>query len=64
MDDAPQVYERPLTAVEPVGWIYERPIQLLKNIKATSRITRRGKPRRKDYGHDRNSPHTFTAGWD
>lgn len=53
MEDVLEVYERPLNGDEPVVCVDEKPIQLLKNIKSTSRIPRRGKPLRKDYEYKR-----------
>ena len=53
MEDVLATYERPLSAKEPVVCIDERPIQLLKNINATSRMARPGKPRAKDYEYKR-----------
>jgi len=38
---------------ERVVCLDERPIQLLKNIKPTSRLVRRGKPRKMDYEYER-----------
>ena len=53
MEDVLEVYERPLSSAEPVVCIDEKPIQLLGNVTSTSRMTRRGKPRRKDYEYER-----------
>ena len=53
MEDVLDTYERSLSHKEPVVCLDEKPIQLLKNINSTSRITRRGKPRRKDYEYKR-----------
>jgi hypothetical protein len=53
MEDVLATYELPLSYKEPVVCIDEKPIQLLKNINSTSRIVRRGKPRRKDYEYKR-----------
>jgi hypothetical protein len=53
MEDVLETYERPLTFKEPVVCLDEKPIQLLKNINSTSRMVRRGKPRRKDYEYRR-----------
>ena len=53
MEDVLEVYERPVNRDEPVVCLDEKPIQLLKNINSTSRIARKGKPRRKDYEYKR-----------
>jgi len=53
MEDVLATYEKPLSFLEPVVCLDEKPIQLLKNINSTSRIARRGKPRRKDYEYER-----------
>lgn len=53
MEDVLAAYEMPLSYKEPVICLDEKPIQLLKNINSTSRLTRRGKPRRKDYDYER-----------
>ena len=53
MEDVLATYERPLSYKEPVVCLDEKPIQLLKNINSTSRLTRPGKPRRKDYEYKR-----------
>jgi len=53
MEDVLATYERPLSYKEPVVCLDEKPIQLLKNINSTSRLTRPGKPRRKDYEYER-----------
>ena len=53
MEDVLATYELPLSYKEPVVCLDEKPIQLLKNINSTSRLTRQGKPRRKDYEYER-----------
>jgi len=53
MEDVLRTYELPLSFKEPVVCLDEKPIQRLKNINSTSRLTRRGKPRRKDYEYER-----------
>jgi len=53
MEDVLGTYELPLSYKEPVVCLDEKPIQLLKNINSTSRLTRPGKPRRKDYEYKR-----------
>lgn len=53
MEGVLATYELPLSYKEPVVCLDEKPIQLLKNINSTSRLTRQGKPRRKDYEYER-----------
>ena len=53
MEDVLATYERPLSYKEPVVCVDEKPIQLLKNVNSTSRMVRKGKPRRKDYEYKR-----------
>ena len=53
MEDVLEVYERPLSAAEPVVCLDEKPIVLHKNVTSTSRLTRPGRPRLKDYEYVR-----------
>lgn len=53
MEDVLKVYERPPVPGEPVICMDEKPIQLLKNITATSRIPEPGKVLVKDYEYKR-----------
>ena len=54
MEDVLDVYEKPLDKSQPVVCVDEKPLQLLKDLRAGRKDVAAGKPRTYDYAYERN----------